>query len=45
MRVCGQLDEGEWSTTCPSRALLPGMDPSTHWTGGWMSLGAGVEKG
>jgi hypothetical protein len=26
-----------------SSALLAGKDPSTHWIGGWMGLGVGVE--
>jgi hypothetical protein len=37
--LCG----GEWSVLRPGRALLPGNDPGTHWTGGWVVLRAGLD--
>jgi hypothetical protein len=37
------LDGDERSASRPSRALAPGKDPSTHWTGGWADLGAGLD--
>jgi hypothetical protein len=36
------LNVGEWSASRPGSALLPGKDPSTHWIGGWVGLGAGL---
>jgi hypothetical protein len=41
------LDGNEWSALRPGSALPPGErnPPSTHWTGGWESLSAGLETG
>jgi hypothetical protein len=32
------LDEGEWLVSGPSR-----LNPSTHWTGGWVGPRAGLD--
>jgi hypothetical protein len=37
------LDGGEWSASCPGRALAPGNDPGTHYTGVWVGLRAGLD--
>jgi hypothetical protein len=38
------LDGGEWSVSCPGRALPPGKGPlSTHCIGGWVGLRAGLD--
>jgi hypothetical protein len=38
------LDGGEWSASRPDRALPPGKGPpSTHCTGGWVGLRAGLD--
>jgi hypothetical protein len=34
---------GEWSASRPCRALPPGKDSSTHCTGGWVGLRAGLD--
>jgi hypothetical protein len=38
------LDTGEWSASRPGRVLAPGKGPppSTHCTGGWVGLRAGL---
>jgi hypothetical protein len=39
-------DGGEWSASRPGRALSPTeRTPGTHWTGGWVGLRAGLDKG
>jgi hypothetical protein len=37
------LDGGEWSVSRPSRFTPRGKALGTHWIGGWMSLGVGLE--
>jgi hypothetical protein len=38
------LDGGEWSASRPGRAFTPGeRTPSTHCTGGWVGLRAGLD--
>jgi hypothetical protein len=37
------IRKGEWSASRPGRALFPGMDPGTHWIGGWVGLRAGLD--
>jgi hypothetical protein len=40
------LDRGEWSASCPGRALLPGeRTTGIHWTGGWVGPRAGLDAG
>jgi hypothetical protein len=36
------LDGSEWSASRSYRALSPGVDPGTHWIGGWVGLRAGL---
>jgi len=31
------LDEGEWSTSCPSNFAPGERAPGTHWTGNWVA--------
>jgi hypothetical protein len=35
------LDTGKWSTSCHN---LQGKNPSTHWTGDWVGLRAGLDN-
>jgi hypothetical protein len=38
------LEGGEWSTSCPSRALPPGeRAPGTHCIAGWVSTSTGLD--
>jgi hypothetical protein len=38
-----QAHDGEWSASRPGRGLPPGNNRSTHWTGGWVGLRAGLD--
>jgi hypothetical protein len=53
MKMCGRVDvfvtstvvEGEWSASRPGRFTPWGTTPpGTRWTGGWMSLKAGLDE-
>jgi hypothetical protein len=37
------LDVSERSASRLGRALPPGKDPGTHWTGGWVGPRAGLD--
>jgi hypothetical protein len=37
------LDGGEQPASRPGRPLPPGIDPGTHWIGGWVGLVAGLD--
>jgi hypothetical protein len=37
------LDGGELSVSCPGRVAPGEIAPGTHWTGGWVGPGAGLE--
>jgi hypothetical protein len=37
------IDGGEWSASCPGRALARRKDPGTHCTGGWADPRAGLD--
>jgi hypothetical protein len=42
MSLISALGGGEWSASPPSR-ITPRERTGTHWIGGWVGLGAGLD--
>jgi len=37
------LDGGEWSVSCPGHFIPRERGPGTHWIGGWVGPGVGMD--